>query len=98
MLPAVLCISIYFWLVFYFLKIPPFYISSSHKGRISLKGILAHHNLRVWRTGVREQGAAVNTRGTWICGRDSVNNRDVSFSGDDCEICSLLQYKLLYYV
>ena len=75
-----------------------FYISNSHKGRISLKEILAHHALRVWRTGVREQGAAVNTRGTGICGRDSVNNRDLSFSGSDSVICSLPRHKVLYYV
>ena len=75
MLPAILRI-----IVFYFLKVRPFHISSSHKGSISLKGILAHHTLRVSRTGAREQGAAVNTRGSGICGRDSVNNRDLRFS------------------
>lgn len=72
--------------MFYFLKVRPFYISSSHKGRISLKEILAQHSLTVWRTGVREQGAAINTRETGISEREIVNNRDLSFSGGDSEI------------
>lgn len=57
MLPPILFISKYFWLVFYFLKVRLLYFEFSQRSHITERNSGAPC-LKGLRTGVREQGAA----------------------------------------